>query len=487
MFKFLYKIKELHDRFKAWKPIHLCWWFEKHNLPIPPYLIGGGNTIRGAYKQTRNDDPSSTDRPGSTTIIQNQGDYFWVDRCIGQKIHVRILIATDSKDVTLNLAPFFYVVGVGDYSTGSPITTDGSVNPVKIAPSTGGASLSDSIPCGYGYWVSTSYYGTKTEGWYIQSSDQFPPLNILAADGWSEVQFCVEVTENAVIRETYGLYVKHADGTDFYSNSGGFIEIIDIPTTTISFDSAWKILQVNTASLQTAWGTRTKQELSVGWRKHTLLLPAWGIANKRQKETSWKTGRYYVPVSWNICTEARTNVSWKTGRYYVPISWKILSATFDIEWEEEATQTPVGSASDVIDSEFVLTGLKTSTTYRWRVRVHDLHNSGSPSGWSYWAIFTTEPLTLPLSWRVSATKTKGNAWRITRGAMVEAAWNVFVSQEKKAAYRISAKSRQDVLWYLLAKGGTDTAWQVEETIPSPINRNTIEITKISARFIWEPR
>ena len=25
---------------KEWKPIHLCWWFVKHNLPIPPYFIG---------------------------------------------------------------------------------------------------------------------------------------------------------------------------------------------------------------------------------------------------------------------------------------------------------------------------------------------------------------------------------------------------------------------------------------------------------------
>jgi hypothetical protein len=29
----------------TWKPIHLCWWFEKNNLPIPRYFIGfGGGT-----------------------------------------------------------------------------------------------------------------------------------------------------------------------------------------------------------------------------------------------------------------------------------------------------------------------------------------------------------------------------------------------------------------------------------------------------------
>jgi hypothetical protein len=35
-----YKLKQLHKSFKDWKPIHLCWWFNKYNLPIPPYLIG---------------------------------------------------------------------------------------------------------------------------------------------------------------------------------------------------------------------------------------------------------------------------------------------------------------------------------------------------------------------------------------------------------------------------------------------------------------
>ena len=34
------KFIQFHKWLKEWKPIHLCWWFEKHNLPIPPYFIG---------------------------------------------------------------------------------------------------------------------------------------------------------------------------------------------------------------------------------------------------------------------------------------------------------------------------------------------------------------------------------------------------------------------------------------------------------------
>ena len=39
---FFTNLRSYHDRLKGWKPIHLCWWFKKHNLPIPPYFIGGG-------------------------------------------------------------------------------------------------------------------------------------------------------------------------------------------------------------------------------------------------------------------------------------------------------------------------------------------------------------------------------------------------------------------------------------------------------------
>ena len=35
--------KSFNDLLNNWKPIHLCWWFEKHNLPIPKYFIAGSD------------------------------------------------------------------------------------------------------------------------------------------------------------------------------------------------------------------------------------------------------------------------------------------------------------------------------------------------------------------------------------------------------------------------------------------------------------
>jgi len=37
--------KEFKHFLKTWKPIHLCWLFEKYGLPIPKYFIGGAATI----------------------------------------------------------------------------------------------------------------------------------------------------------------------------------------------------------------------------------------------------------------------------------------------------------------------------------------------------------------------------------------------------------------------------------------------------------
>ena len=33
-------LKLFHNFLLTWKPIPLCWWFEKHNWKIPKYLIG---------------------------------------------------------------------------------------------------------------------------------------------------------------------------------------------------------------------------------------------------------------------------------------------------------------------------------------------------------------------------------------------------------------------------------------------------------------
>ena len=57
----LIHLSDWHNRFKAWKPIHLCWWFEKHGWSIPPYLIGGQPVTDGSNYGHSDDDNGDPD------------------------------------------------------------------------------------------------------------------------------------------------------------------------------------------------------------------------------------------------------------------------------------------------------------------------------------------------------------------------------------------------------------------------------------------
>jgi len=94
MFKKLKPLKpylsKQHSRFKAWKPIHLCWWFEKHNLPIPPYLIGG---VKASYQRYW----IIGEQPG--TPVSNPDNVTWgtentsASKSIGTQFFVRISVS----------------------------------------------------------------------------------------------------------------------------------------------------------------------------------------------------------------------------------------------------------------------------------------------------------------------------------------------------------------------------------------------------------
>jgi len=72
------KQRFLDSKFHTWlrndfKPIPLCWWFEKHNLPVPKYLIGHSVfTLNQVGYRFRNDNGSET----SATWAANQNTAF---------------------------------------------------------------------------------------------------------------------------------------------------------------------------------------------------------------------------------------------------------------------------------------------------------------------------------------------------------------------------------------------------------------------------
>jgi hypothetical protein len=63
-------IKKLKRRFELWKPIHLCWWFEKHGWKIPKYLIGNPGT-EDLTGYTENDSISGLTLTGTNKLGVN--------------------------------------------------------------------------------------------------------------------------------------------------------------------------------------------------------------------------------------------------------------------------------------------------------------------------------------------------------------------------------------------------------------------------------
>jgi len=62
----------LHRWLLVWKPIHLCWWFEKHGKPIPKYFIGGGATAPSVTTNAATD-IQTTQATGNGNITSDGG------------------------------------------------------------------------------------------------------------------------------------------------------------------------------------------------------------------------------------------------------------------------------------------------------------------------------------------------------------------------------------------------------------------------------
>ena len=91
------EVTDFHDRFKKWKPLHWCWWFEKHGLPIPRYLIGGAPVLDQRTYNIGDDDAAGGD-PDSCTF--DGADTPRTDQAKEENFMVRIGVAEDGGNPT---------------------------------------------------------------------------------------------------------------------------------------------------------------------------------------------------------------------------------------------------------------------------------------------------------------------------------------------------------------------------------------------------
>jgi len=507
MFYFFKKIKELHNRFKAWKPIHLCWWFEKHGLPIPPYLIGGRTetsqlyyVIGRAARFANNPDDVYWKGGSSNTDCNLPWNMFGR----GMPFHIRIAVGeTTGNSVTFTPALFYNTTN--DPSTAIQVTTDGSSNALRITtcdshiysysyPDWDGyrvKELTCDVPDGFDTWGDDF-----VDGHYIEESDLFPSITLTGQ--YTILHACIEFTDNAIEEQTYYFWIKQADGTPLTAYN-----IVPQQTCLITctnnlwyniaglriLNTTWEIEEFTGSLLTSSWQIKDRKSFETGWEIEASgerLTVKWSINNTFTKVLSWKIGRYEFDTGWAVQNDTYQVFSWWIQKTTdKEIAWEVPRASYDVEWERVDTATLIGSLTDVAATNVVLTGLRTSVEYRWRVRVHDLDGNGTPSVWSYWKHFITEPQKLPVFWAIVNTDTYESAWRIKEENIADTSWVLFNQQAISPAYGILTKAVQDKEWLILDENKTDTTWVIEKIIPPPTNLNTIEITETSAKFIWE--
>jgi hypothetical protein len=188
----------LFNWLKTWKPIHLCWWFEKHSWKIPKYFIGGAPEQYQTHYKTGKDDNADPDL----------GDWNELDtENVWQKetnfmIRIQVVdVVADSAEAVWNL----YVNTVDNPSSATQVTTIST--PVQLADGTpaDGTDLDDKTVV---YDADTEDGLSWTNGEYSESDDT--DKQRLYIDNYTDFQWCIKFLAAAEDDTTYYFYVRRA-------------------------------------------------------------------------------------------------------------------------------------------------------------------------------------------------------------------------------------------------------------------------------------
>lgn len=455
------KIKELHARFKRWKPLHLCWWFEKHNLPIPPYLIGGGSSLEQTRFKWSYDNGTSSTNPNVRNKIADvnafPGEWPSNQDC---RVHLRIQVAeTGGKGV--DFTPALYVNTVNDPSTAYHV--DGSNSMAELIDDRPGL-LADltritSSVLGYDYsWV---------DGYYVDDSSVLPTVTL--GGQCIEFQFCLNILTEGThsFGDTYYFFLKDVnDGAlDVYTNvptivtcETGFqaIKWFSSDTQTISFNTAWEIREWKYLTKNTSWLIKSKNDIITSWAVGLEIKTLsesfeWKISTSNKTTVLWTIGDFYFltqDTKWAIYNSSKFTTSALIKTYLSKeLEWSIPRALFDVEVEDVATNTNYYYGTGLAAYEIYIDTLIPNTLFQWRVRLTD-DGSGNPGAWTYWETFTTEILHAVLGWKIANKQTSNTSWGVC------------------------------------GKMNKNVSWEIKKLIDVPINLTTSSIESTTARFNW---
>lgn len=181
----LNKLKELHQRFKDWKPIHLCWWFSKHHLPIPPYLIGKPSKFTQAHFRWYAD---GTEDGSTPTQNEDANDTAVVTTTTGNVIrHIRFMLQeTNAGSGTETFDLMYKKNGAGSYAQVGAATA--GVRCYASASIADGAATTNRATNGL-----TNGSGSWFAGAYDEADGALPNITSTVS-GYTELLFSIQFT-----------------------------------------------------------------------------------------------------------------------------------------------------------------------------------------------------------------------------------------------------------------------------------------------------
>ena len=190
--------KRFHEWLLAWKPIHLCWWFKRHNLPIPKYFIGGAaEQYQDHYKWGDDDnaDPDSCSFDSLDTPRTGQAKL--------ENIMLRIQVHDEAADSAAAVWNLYYNT-TNNPSTATKVTTSSAVVRLVDGTPADGTATDD-----YDVVYDASGTYTWSDGEYSESDDSD---KMALLDGYyTDLQWCIEFQSDAGDSTDYWFFARRAD------------------------------------------------------------------------------------------------------------------------------------------------------------------------------------------------------------------------------------------------------------------------------------
>lgn len=216
-------LKKLHNLLLNWKPIPLCWWFEKHGWKIPKYLIGAGsspNVLQTGWiiGDDDNADPDGCSWDEVNTARTNQAKQ--------ENFMVRIQMTNNGGDQDVSQYQLYY---------NDADTTDGAVQvgaelrgDVHV-DSVGGTPLDQAVVNDPEVISDQEPDFTWMDGEYDEVDASLAKF-IFEADYFTDSQFCVQFTSLAYDEHSYFFFMMRAnDVLDGYPASGAEVATAAAP------------------------------------------------------------------------------------------------------------------------------------------------------------------------------------------------------------------------------------------------------------------